>query len=973
MSVNINIGVTYNGKNIQKSFRDLNTLRKQADTTSDRLKAMGGQARLIGQTMTKAGQSIARNFTLPLIAVGAAAVRSSVDFDTAFTGVIKTVDATEQQLDGLRSGIRKMATELPATASEIANVASAAGQLGIQTDNILGFTRVMIDLGETTNLTADDAATAFARFANILQTPQDQFDRLGSTIVALGNNLATTEGEILELAMRLAAAGGQIGLSEAEILSFAGALSSVGVEAEAGGSALSRVFVEINSAVISGGDNLQSFAAIAGMSAEQFAQAFRDDAAEAIRLFIAGIGRIRDTGGDVAASLDTVGFNTIRLRDALGRAAGAGDLLTNALQLGSQAFDDNVALTREAELRYQSTGAQFEIFRNRVNDAAIEVGDALAPALIDALDAIAPFIQKITDLAEKFSNLDEEQQKNIIKWGAIIAIGAPLAAFALGAIANIIAISTALAAMGATAAVATGGLSLLFGVAAVSMTKSALMTDEQKRLETATRDLRVEQDKLAGVYGAQAQAAAEARRETRLNADAARYAGAAAHYAATGWSAYNEENFAARNIAEETVDPLQEMQNALAAIGEASHGTPEAAGPKVVALTDDLRALFQGLNETHVGAGDAGDAIAQFSREVLAAGNITEDTVRGAERLAQVIRQDIDRSLADANQRLQEATGLFDQFRDAIARGVSAGNTLSDAAGQQTSALEALTRAEQAYADAVASGDEDRIRDAAEALADAEDGQKTFLDFLQVGVTTAEGFAAQIDALREAGASLEVVQQIAELGAKTGGRLAAELLAGGAAAIEQANRMVAAVEDASRRAGLAAAEQFYGAGVNAAKAMVRGIEATIPELQGVLDRIADAIERAMGVAPNVDITGKTGPFIPKTTPPAVQPARPTATPFQRQIEEFDWAGLSKQLGSFGGAVPMADGGIVTSPTFALIGEAGPEAVIPLNSNRGMGGQTIVNVTVTSADPQAVIEAIRRYTRSNGPLGSSVTL
>jgi phage-related minor tail protein len=60
------------------------------------------------------------------------------------------------------------------------------------------------------------------------------------------------------------------------------------------------------------------------------------------------------------------------------------------------------------------------------------------------------------------------------------------------------------------------------------------------------------------------------------------------------------------------------------------------------------------------------------------------------------------------------------------------------------------------------------------------------------------------------------------------------------------------------------------------------------------------------------------------------------------------------------------------PTLALIGEAGPEAVVPLSRGMG-GGQTIVNVTVTSADPQAVVEAIRRYTRSNGPLGSSVTL
>jgi hypothetical protein len=60
---------------------------------------------------------------------------------------------------------------------------------------------------------------------------------------------------------------------------------------------------------------------------------------------------------------------------------------------------------------------------------------------------------------------------------------------------------------------------------------------------------------------------------------------------------------------------------------------------------------------------------------------------------------------------------------------------------------------------------------------------------------------------------------------------------------------------------------------------------------------------------------------------------------------------------------MATGGIVTSPTFALIGEAGPEAVIPLSKMGGMGGGITVNVN--GGDPQAVVDALRRYQRQNG--------
>jgi hypothetical protein len=65
------------------------------------------------------------------------------------------------------------------------------------------------------------------------------------------------------------------------------------------------------------------------------------------------------------------------------------------------------------------------------------------------------------------------------------------------------------------------------------------------------------------------------------------------------------------------------------------------------------------------------------------------------------------------------------------------------------------------------------------------------------------------------------------------------------------------------------------------------------------------------------------------------------------------------------AIPaMANGGIVTSPTLALIGEAGPEAVVPLNRAGGMGGVTI---NVNGGDPQAVVDALRRFYRQNGPL------
>jgi hypothetical protein len=67
---------------------------------------------------------------------------------------------------------------------------------------------------------------------------------------------------------------------------------------------------------------------------------------------------------------------------------------------------------------------------------------------------------------------------------------------------------------------------------------------------------------------------------------------------------------------------------------------------------------------------------------------------------------------------------------------------------------------------------------------------------------------------------------------------------------------------------------------------------------------------------------------------------------------------------FGNLTKMATGGIVTSPTMALIGEAGPEAVIPLSGpNAGIGNNVTINVN--GGDPQAVVNALRRYMQLNG--------
>jgi TP901 family phage tail tape measure protein len=427
----------------------------------EHMNSFGSRMEKAGAKMAKIGDTLTKKVTLPLATMGAAAAKASIDFESSFAGVKKTVDATDKQLDVLKKGIRDMSKEIPASATAIAEVAEAAGQLGIETDNILGFTRVMIDLGESTNLSANDAATALARLANITGMSQKDFDRLGSTIVALGNNLATTESEIVEMGLRLAGAGSQVGMTEAQIMSFAGALSSVGIEAEAGGSAFSKVMVDMQLAVETNSGALEDYGRVAGMTGQEFKKAFQEDAAGAIVAFIEGLGNMDGNGQSAIKTLDDMGISEVRMRDALLRAAGASDVFTDALALGTDAWDENNALTKEAQQRYETTASKIEIMKNKLVDVGITIGDIVVPPLMDLIGGVEKAVNW-------FAQLDKGTQETIVKMAALAMAVGPVLKVGAGLIKGVGAVKTALGGLSIASTATAGAASAAGGAAATA-------------------------------------------------------------------------------------------------------------------------------------------------------------------------------------------------------------------------------------------------------------------------------------------------------------------------------------------------------------------------------------------------------------------------------------------------------------------------------------------------------------------------
>lgn len=423
MSINAGTIVAYLTLDTNKFTSAVSSAKSQLKTLSDESATFSQKISAVGGSLSTVGMSLTKNVTAPILTLGIASSKFAISYEDAFAGVRKTLDATEEEYEQLSDSILRMASEMPTAAEDIAGVMEAAGQLGIQKENLESFTEVMVQLGDTTNLSADTAATTLARFANITGMSQENFDRLGSTIVDLGNNFATTEAEISDMALRIAGAGKQVGMSEADIMGVAAALSSVGLEAEAGGTAISKVLTDMSLAVEKGvnssNTSLANFAKVAGMTSEEFAAAFKDDAAGALSAFIVGLGSLEEDGGSAIAVLDEMGITEVRMRDALLRSSGAADTFTSALQTASNAWEENTALTTEAEKRYETTASQLKILWNQIKALGIQFGEILLPYIRSGITYVGK-------LVTWFGNLNGETKKVIVNVSLVVAAIGPV-------------------------------------------------------------------------------------------------------------------------------------------------------------------------------------------------------------------------------------------------------------------------------------------------------------------------------------------------------------------------------------------------------------------------------------------------------------------------------------------------------------------------------------------------------------------
>ncbi|NBI08650.1 phage tail tape measure protein [Colidextribacter sp. OB.20] len=436
--VNMNQALNENTKYLWEARNSADGTAKSIDGFGNATKGAGDSVNMLASALKAAGVAAALHEI-------AGAIRSSIDasmeFETAMANFNKVAKLNNRELSIMADQIKQLSTEIPATTSEIAQVAEASVRLGIAKKHVLQFTRVMIDLGNVSDLSSDQAATALARFANITRTAAEDYSRLGSTVVALGNNFATSESEITNMSSRLAAAGKLAGLSESQIMGLAAAMSSVGIEAEAGGTAMTQTLTAMEKAVTSGGEKLELLAQVAGMSSQAFSDAWANEPITAIQAFIGGLAGLDEKGESATQVLDDLGISGVQQANMLKSLALANETLVDAVALANRAWDENTELTETAAEKYATAQAKLDMAANAANNLKIAVGDALRPALGALAEGVTPVLGVIETVIKDNPLLVQGITAVVTVLGLLTAgmtaynIIAPLAATATGALA----------------------------------------------------------------------------------------------------------------------------------------------------------------------------------------------------------------------------------------------------------------------------------------------------------------------------------------------------------------------------------------------------------------------------------------------------------------------------------------------------------------------------------------------------------
>lgn len=336
-----------------------------------------------------------------LLGSAAIAIKTGADFESAFTNVERTLENGQsvRQINDIRQGLVDLSTQIPKTFDEIAGIATLGNQLGVAAADVEGFTETVSQFSTVTGITADASAQAFGRIGNILDVATSDYDRLASSITYVGRTSAATEAQIIALTERLGASADRAGFTAAEVVGLSGALASLGVAPERAQGVFETYFNTLNEAVAAGGEKLENFATITGLTGDAIDEMVRSgQGLEVFNRFVAGL-ESKDTV-ELTTALDNLGLSGLRANEVIGRISQGLPLLNTSLANSTTAWNENTELADQYALILDDLNTQFMLLVNAANALVAELSGGLVPGVAGAVAEMVNFVNQLREIAK---------------------------------------------------------------------------------------------------------------------------------------------------------------------------------------------------------------------------------------------------------------------------------------------------------------------------------------------------------------------------------------------------------------------------------------------------------------------------------------------------------------------------------------------------------------------------------------------
>lgn len=385
-------------------YRELVTQLDEAKAASKGMKAaLVGDLQSVGTAAVNAAIEIGNLMKQ----VGGAVIDASTEVDAAYRDMRKTVEGTEAQYKDLYDAAMKYSQTHVTSADTMLEMEALAGQVGIAADQLQNFAEVAANLDVATDIDAETIALQLGQITNVMtDLKPENVQGFADALVDLGNKMPAQESAIMQISQRLSSVGDVAGFSTPEILGWAAAIASTGQRSEAAATGISNTITSIQSAVSNGGDDLEAFAKVVDMTADEFKDAWGKDASGVLRKFI---GELGDLGPDAIKQLEDLGIEGIRQTQTLLGLSKTVENVDKALGISQGAWDryaqgipiDGIGeAAQEASRKAEGFSGSMAKMQNSAQVLAASLGEYLAPYI----DKAAELLQKLTDFVNNASD-----------------------------------------------------------------------------------------------------------------------------------------------------------------------------------------------------------------------------------------------------------------------------------------------------------------------------------------------------------------------------------------------------------------------------------------------------------------------------------------------------------------------------------------------------------------------------------------